>query len=193
MRSLPSIELQGRLVFLRVDFNVPLDDKGNIRDDTRIKASLPTLTYLLNHQARVVVCSHLGRPKGKIDPKLSLKPVADRLSELLGRPVRFAGAVIGPEVESLKNGLRDGEVLLLENVRFQAEETSNDEAFAGQLAKGIDVYVNDAFGSCHRAHASVAAIARQVKICAPGFLLEKEVEYLGRAVHSPQKPDQQGR
>ncbi len=188
MQSLPSLEVRGRTVFVRVDFNVPLDEGGNVRDDTRIKASLPTLAYLLDHGARVVACSHLGRPKGKPDPKLSLKPVADRLSKLLGRPVKFAGAVIGPAVDSLKSGLRAGEVLMLENVRFQAEETANDEAFAGQLARGIDIYVNDAFGSCHRAHASVEAIAHQVKTCAAGFLLEKEVEYLGRAVRSPQKP-----
>ncbi len=188
MRSLQSLQVKGRKVFLRVDFNVPLDDKGNIRDDTRIKASLPTLAYLVNHGARVVVCSHLGRPKGKADPKLSLKPVAGRLSELLGLKVKFAGAVVGPVVEALKNGLQDGEVLLLENVRFQAAETSNDDAFAGQLAQGIDIYINDAFGTCHRAHASVAAIAHQVKICAPGFLLQKEVDYLGRAVRSPQRP-----
>jgi len=188
MRSLQSLEVKGQKVFLRVDFNVPLDESGNIRDDTRIKASLPTLAYLLNNKARVVVCSHLGRPKGKADPKLSLKPVAGRLSELLGRPVKFAGAVVGLEVESLKDGLRDGEVLLLENVRFQAAETSNDDTFAGQLALGIDVYVNDAFGSCHRAHASVAAIARHVKTSAPGFLLEKEIKFLGLAVRSPEKP-----
>ena len=188
MRSLQSLEVKGQKVFLRVDFNVPLDESGNIRDDTRIKASLPTLTYLLNNKARVVVCSHLGRPKGKADPKLSLKPVAGRLSELLGRPVKFAGAVVGPEVESLKSGLRDGEVLLLENVRFRAEETSNDDAFAGQLALGIDVYVNDAFGSCHRAHASVEAIARHVKTSVPGFLLEKEIKFLSLAVRSPEKP-----
>jgi phosphoglycerate kinase len=188
MRSLQSLQVKGRKVFLRVDFNVPLDDKGNIRDDTRLKASLPTLAYLVSHGARVVVCSHLGRPKGKADPKLSLEPVAGRLSELLGLKVKFAGAVVGPEVEALKNGLQDGEVLLLENVRFQAAETSNDDAFAGQLAQGIDIYINDAFGACHRAHASVAAIAHQVKICAPGFLLQKEVDYLVRAVRSPQKP-----
>jgi phosphoglycerate kinase len=188
MRSLSSLEVKGRKVFLRVDFNVPLDDKGNIRDDSRIKASLPTLTYLISNKARVVVCSHLGRPKGKVDPKLSLKPVAGRLSELLGIPVKFAGAVVGPEVEALKNDLQDGEVLLLENVRFQAGETSNDDNFAGQLSQGIDIYINDAFGACHRAHASVVAIARHVKISAPGFLLQKEVDYLSRAVRSPQKP-----
>jgi len=188
MTSLPSLEVKGRTVFLRVDFNVPVDDGGNVRDDTRIKASLPTLNYLLDHGARVVVCSHLGRPKGKPDPKFSLKPVAERLSKLLSRPVKFAGAVVGPEVDSLKSGLKDGEVLMLENVRFQPGETANDEAFAGQLAQGVDLYVNDAFGSCHRAHASVEAIAHKVKTCAAGFLLEKEVEYLGRAVRSPQKP-----
>ncbi len=188
MKSLDEISLDGQLVFARVDFNVPLDDKGGIRDDTRIRATLPTIRYLVGRQARLVLASHLGRPKGKFDPKLSLKPVALRLAELLGQDVVLAPGVVGDEVEGLKAALRPGGVLLLENVRFQAEETANDSAFSEKLAKGIDVFVNDAFGSSHRAHASVVGITAFVKEKAAGYLLQKEVEYLGRAVHSPLKP-----
>ena len=188
MKRLEDIRFAGKMVFLRVDFNVPLTDQGEIRDDTRIRASLPTVNYLLAQKARLVVASHLGRPKGKGDPKLSLRPVARRLGELIGREVVLAPAVIGDEVERLKKGLGDGQALLLENVRFEAQETANDPAFAQKLAQGIDVYVNDAFGACHRAHASVVAITRFVKEKAAGYLLQKEVEYLSRAVHSPEKP-----
>lgn len=188
MNHLKDIQFAGKTVFLRVDFNVPLDDKGEIRDDTRIRASLPTINYLLSHDAKLVIASHLGRPKGKFDPKMSLQPVAKRLGELVGRSVLLAPGVVGDEVEKLKNELEEGQVLLLENVRFQAEETANEPGFAQKLAQGIDVYINDAFGSCHRAHASVVAIARHVKEKASGFLLEKEVEYLRRAIHNPAKP-----
>ena len=188
MKRLEDIALDGKTVFLRVDFNVPLNDQGGIRDDTRIRASLPTINYLFSRKARLVIASHLGRPKGKVDPKLSLRPVAKRLGELLGREVVLAPAVVGDEVESLKKGLRDGQALLLENVRFEAQETTNDAGFAQKLAQGIDVYVNDAFGACHRAHASVVAITQFVKDKAAGCLLQKEVEYLSRAVHSPEKP-----
>lgn len=188
MKSLDQISLDGKLVFARVDFNVPLDGSGAIRDDTRIRATLPTIQYLIDRRARLVLASHLGRPKGKVDPKLSLKPVAGRLAELLGQNVVLAPAVVGDEVEALKAALAPGGVLLLENVRFQAEETANDPAFSEKLAKGIDVYVNDAFGSSHRAHASVVGITAFVKDKAAGFLLRKEVEYLSRAVHSPLKP-----
>jgi len=188
MKRLEDIRFAGKMVFLRVDFNVPLTDQGEIRDDTRIRASLPTVNYLLAQKARLVVASHLGRPKGKGDPKLSLRPVARRLGELIGREVVLAPAVIGDEVERLKKGLGDGQALLLENVRFEAQETANDPAFAQKLAQGIDVYVNDAFGACHRAHASVVAITQFVKEKAAGYLLQKEVEYLSRAVHSPEKP-----
>ncbi|MBN2409798.1 MAG: phosphoglycerate kinase [Candidatus Aminicenantes bacterium] len=188
MKRLEDISFAGKTVFLRVDFNVPLDEQGGIRDDTRIRASLPTIQYLLEKQAGLVVASHLGRPKGKADPKLSLRPVAKRLGELIGKEITLAPAVVGAEVERLKKGLREGQVLLLENIRYEARETSNDAAFAGELARGIDAYVNDAFGACHRAHASVVAIAQFVKEKAAGLLLQKEVEYLGRAVHSPEKP-----
>ena len=188
MKRLEDISFSGKTVFLRVDFNVPLTDQGEIRDDTRIRASLPTIQYLISQKARLVIASHLGRPKGKVDPKLSLRPAAKRLGELIGGEVLLAPAVVGEEVEKLKKGLGVGQVLLLENVRFEAAETANDAGFAQRLAEGIEVFVNDAFGSCHRAHASVAAIAQFVKEKAAGRLLEKEVEYLSRAVHAPEKP-----
>jgi len=188
MKRLADISFSGKKVFLRVDFNVPQTDQGEIRDDTRIRASLPTIKYLLSEKARLVISSHLGRPKGKVDPKLSLRPAARRLAELIGRDVILAPAVVGEEVERLKQGLGDGQALLLENVRFEAAETANDAEFAQKLAQGIDVYVNDAFGSCHRAHASVVAITQFVKEKAAGYLLEKEVKYLGRALYAPEKP-----
>jgi phosphoglycerate kinase len=188
MKTLEDVRVAGKKVFLRVDFNVPLSEQGDVRDDTRIRAALPTINYLINRKARLVVASHLGRPKGQVNPKLSLKPVAKRLSELFGRDVVLAPAVIGDEVEKLRSSLGEGQVLLLENVRFQPEETANDAAFARELAQGIEVYVNDAFGSCHRAHASVVAITQFVKEKAAGYLLQKEIEYLGRAVRSPLKP-----
>jgi phosphoglycerate kinase len=188
MKSLEDVQVAGKKVFLRVDFNVPLDEQGEIRDDTRIRAALPTINYLIDRKVRLVVSSHLGRPKGQFNPKLSLKPAAKRLAEILGREVLLAPGVIGDEVEKLKDSLGEGQLLLLENVRFQPEETANDADFAGKLAQGIDVYVNDAFGSCHRAHASVVAITQFVQEKAAGFLLQKEIEYLSRAVHSPLKP-----
>jgi len=188
MNRLEDIPFAGKTVFLRVDFNVPLNEQGEIRDDTRIRASLPTINYLLQEKARLVICSHLGRPKGKFDPKLSLRPVAKRLGEFIGKEVILAPAVIGDEIEILKKGLQDGQILLLENVRFEAQETANDSGFAQKLAQGVDVYVNDAFGACHRAHASVVAITQFVKAKAAGYLLQKEVEYLSRAIHSPERP-----
>jgi 3-phosphoglycerate kinase len=188
MKRLEDISFAGKTVFLRVDFNVPLTDQGEIRDDTRIRASLPTIQYLLSGKARLVIASHLGRPKGKADPKLSLRPAARRLGELVGREVILAPGVVGEEVEKLKRGLQEGQALMLENVRFEALETANDADFARKMAQGIDVYVNDAFGSCHRAHASVVAIAQFVKEKAAGYLLQKEVDYLGRALTAPERP-----
>ncbi len=188
MKRLEDIEFAGKTVFLRVDFNVPLDDKGGIRDDTRIRAALPTINHLLSQSAKLVIASHLGRPKGQFNPKFSLKPVAERLSQLIDRDVKLAPGVVGNEVEMLKSDLKPGQALLLENVRFQAEETANDASFAQKLARGIDVYVNDAFGACHRAHASVVAIAQCVREKAAGYLLEKEIDYLSRAVRTPEKP-----
>jgi len=188
MRFVEELDVKGKRVFLRVDFNVPLTEQGEIRDDTRIRASLPTITYLLEHGAKLIIASHLGRPKGKIDPKMSLKTAAARLASLIPNKVTQAPDVVGTEVTRLKKELKEGEVLLLENVRFTKAETDNDEAFARQLAEDIDVFVNDAFGSCHRAHASVVAIARFVKEKAAGYLLKKEVDYLRKAVHDPAKP-----
>jgi phosphoglycerate kinase len=188
MKRLEDIPFSGKTVFLRVDFNVPLTEQGEIRDDTRIRASLPTIRYLLSQKARLVICSHLGRPKGKINPGLSLAPVAKRLGELIATEVLLAPAVIGEEVESLKKRLDGGQALLLENVRFEAGETANDGGFAKKLAEGIEIYVNDAFGACHRAHASVVAMTQFIEAKAAGYLLQKEVLYLSRAVHSPEKP-----
>ena len=188
MLSLKDLDPQGKRIFLRVDFNVPLDEEGHIRDDTRIKAALPTIHSLLEQKARLIIASHLGRPKGKFVPELSLKPAAQRLSELLDREVTLAPGVIGDEVRQLKKNLQEGQVLLLENVRFHEEETANDENFARNLAQEVDAYVNDAFGTCHRAHASVVAITRFVDKAVAGLLVEKEVDYLSKVVHSPQKP-----
>ena len=187
MRSLKDISPRGRTVFLRVDFNVPLKE-GVIRDDTRIRASLPTLNHLLDQGARVILASHLGRPKGEFKPELSLQPVAARLGELISAPVSLAPDVIGAEVDRLKEALSPGEVLLLENVRFYKEEKTNDDNFSRELSKGIDIFVNDAFGACHRAHASVVGIPSHVSQCAVGYLVEKELHYLGKAVFSPEKP-----
>ena len=188
MKHLEDLDYRDKTVFLRVDFNVPLDENGNIRNDTRIRASLPTINYLIGHGARLIIASHLGRPKGKPDPKMSLKPAARRLSELISADVFMAPDCIGEDVDRLKKELQPGQVLLLENVRFHLEETANDAEFARTLGQGIDCYVNDAFGSCHRAHASVAAIAQFVKQKAAGYLLDKEVEYLSKAIHAPARP-----
>ncbi|NQT79906.1 MAG: phosphoglycerate kinase [Candidatus Aminicenantes bacterium] len=188
MLSLKDIDCQGKRVFLRVDFNVPLDEEGSIRDDTRIKAALPTINYLLEQKTKLIIASHLGRPKGKYNPKLSLKPVAKRLSELISLQVTLAPDVFGDEVTKLKRELKEGQVLLLENVRFHSEETENDSCFAQHLAQDVDYYVNDAFGACHRAHASVVAITQYVKKSVAGLLVKKEVDYLSKAVFSPEKP-----
>jgi phosphoglycerate kinase len=188
VRSVEELDVKGKRVFLRVDFNVPLTEQGEIRDDTRIRASLPTIKDLLGRGAKLIVASHLGRPKGKVDPKMSLKPASARLAELIPNKVTQAPDVVGPEVARLKKELGEGEVLVLENVRFAKAETDNDGAFARELAEDIDVFVNDAFGSCHRAHASVEAIAKFVPVKAAGYLLKKEVDYLRKAVHTPAKP-----
>ncbi|OGD13962.1 MAG: phosphoglycerate kinase [Candidatus Aminicenantes bacterium RBG_16_63_14] len=188
MNFVTDLDVKGKRVFLRVDFNVPLDENGAIRDDTRIRASLPTISWLLDHGARLIIASHLGRPKGMADPKMSLAPAAKRLAELIPNKVVMAPDVIGDEVRRLKRGLGEGEALLLENVRFYKEEEKNDPGFAGKLAEAIDVFVNDAFGSSHRAHASVVGIADLVPLKAAGYLMKKEVDYLKKAVHTPVKP-----
>jgi phosphoglycerate kinase len=187
-RSVKDLDLKGRRVLMRVDFNVPIKN-GEIKDDTRIRASLPTVQYALEHGARVVVlCSHLGRPKGKPAPEFSLKPVADRLSSLLGRPVAFADDSVGEPARTAVGAAPDGGVVLLENLRFHAEEEKNDPAFAGQLAALADVYVNDAFGSAHRAHASTEGVVRHVKDSAAGLLMAAELDHLGRVLHQPDRP-----
>jgi phosphoglycerate kinase len=188
MRFVEELDVEGRTVFVRVDFNVPLKPGGAIRDETRIKASLPTIRHLMERRSKLVLASHLGRPKGKPDPALSLAPVAKRLSELLGREVAMAPDVAGPAVDALKAALSEGGLLLLENVRFHPGETKNDPELSKQLAAGIDVFVNDAFGSSHRAHASVVGIAGFVPAKGCGYLMRTELEFLGRAVHDPAHP-----
>ncbi len=185
-KTIRDVDVRARKVLVRVDFNVPLQE-GRVGDDTRIQAALPTLRYLLEHDAAVVLMSHLGRPKGKVVPELSLKPVAEHLSRLLGMPVAFAADCVGPEAQQAKEALRPGQVLLLENTRFHPEEKKNDPAFARQLAAGCDLFVNDAFGSSHRAHASVVGVAQYLPAVA-GFLMEKELRYLGQALENPERP-----
>jgi phosphoglycerate kinase len=186
--SIRDLALKGKRLFMRVDFNVPMNDKGEITDDTRIRASMPTIQYALDHGARLILASHLGRPKGKSDPKYSLQPVAARLSKLISKPVGFAPDCVGAEVEKLVAALHDGDILLLENLRFHAEEEKNDPDFAGQLGKLAEVYVNDAFGTAHRAHASTVGITRFLSPSAAGLLMERELEYLGKAVGNPERP-----
>jgi phosphoglycerate kinase len=186
--SIRDLDLQSKRVFVRVDFNVPIKE-GAVEDDTRIRATLPTIQYAVEHNARVILASHLGRPKGERAEKYSLAPVAKHLSTLLAKPVAFADDCIGPTAEANAAALKDGEVLLLENLRFHQEEEKNDEGFAKQLASLSDgVYVNDAFGAAHRAHASTAGITKFVNYAAAGLLMQKELEYLGRVITNPEHP-----
>lgn len=181
------LELQGKRVLIRVDFNVPLDPQGEVADDTRIQAALPTIRYALERGAKVLLISHLGRPKGR-DPKLSLKPVAVHLSRLLQRPVQMAEDTIGEAVQAQVASMVEGDILMLENVRFHPEEEKNDETFSRALAALCDLYVNDAFGTAHRAHASTEGVTKFVPIAACGFLMRKELDYLGRVIASPERP-----
>lgn len=185
--SVDRLDCKGKTVLVRVDYNVPVED-GKVTDDTRIQASLPTVQYLMKQSAKLVLVSHLGRPKAKPDPKFSLKPVAMRLQQLLGQPVAFSSAVIGPEAKAAANALKPGQVLLLENVRFHGEEEKNDAAFAKELASLAQCYVSDAFGTVHRAHASTAGCAQYFPQAAAGFLIAKELEFLGKCVYQPVHP-----
>ena len=186
--SLSSTDLNGKSVLVRVDFNVPLDDNGAITDDTRIRAALPTIRDLLGKGAKVILAAHFGRPRGQVVESLRLTPVAERLGALLGQPVTKTASCIGPEAAAQAAALRSGQVLLLENVRFFKEEEKNDPAFARQLASLAQVYVNDAFGAAHRAHASTAGVTAHLSPCVSGLLMEKELQYLQEAIEQPQRP-----
>jgi phosphoglycerate kinase len=186
--SIRDIELRGKRVFMRVDFNVPLDSTLKITDDTRIVASLPTIKFALERGARLILASHLGRPKGKVVPEMSLKPAAQRLSELLGKKVVMAPDSVGDEVIRLAKALKDGDVMLLENLRFHAGETENDPEFSKSLAATAEVYVNDAFGTAHRAHSSTAGITEFLSPCAAGLLLAKEIDYFDGVIAAPKRP-----
>lgn len=188
IRCIDEIEVVGKRLFIRVDFNVPLGDDGEVKDDTRITAALPTINYALEKGAMVILASHLGRPKEEVVPEMSLAPVARRLSTLLGREVAMAPDCVGAEVESLVAGMNRGDVLLLENLRFHPEETENDPEFARQLARLADIFVNDAFGAAHRAHASIEGVAHHMEVVVCGFLMKKELEYLVHVLASPQRP-----
>jgi phosphoglycerate kinase len=190
LRTIDSLQLAGKRVFIRVDFNVPLDGAGKVTDDARIRAALPTIQHAIKAKAKVILASHLGRPKGKPEDreKLTLEPAAVRLSELLGQDVILADDCVGDGVKKLVRDLKDGQVLLLENLRFHPEEEKNEEGFCRELASLCDVWINDAFGTAHRAHASTAGMAAFVKEKAAGFLIVKEVEYLGKALGNPKRP-----
>ncbi|MFW5936647.1 MAG: phosphoglycerate kinase [Desulfosalsimonas sp.] len=188
MRSIKELNLEGKRVLVRVDFNVPLDEHQNITDDTRIREVLPTLRYILDHKGKLIIMSHMGRPKGKPVEELSLAPVAKRLGRLLEQEVDLAGDCVGPEVEDRVAGLGEAEMILLENLRFHPEEEKNDPDFAKKLAGLADVYINDAFAVSHRAHASVEGVARNCPEAAAGFLLIKELKYFKEALENPRRP-----
>lgn len=186
--TIDNINFRNRKVLLRVDFNVPLDNNQQITDDRRIKAALPTIKKIIGDGGMVIACSHLGRPKGKPVPEMSLLPCAERLQQLLGQEVLFAEDCIGPEASNIINKMTDGQVLLLENLRFHHEETDNDPEFAKKLASLADIYVNDAFGTAHRAHASTEGVTRYFNQSVAGYLIKKELDYLGQALNNPQRP-----
>ncbi|MCK4698430.1 MAG: phosphoglycerate kinase, partial [Dehalococcoidia bacterium] len=187
-KTVRDIDLSGKRVLVRVDLNVPLDEgTGAISDDTRVRAVLPTIRYLIDRKARVILCSHLGRPEGKVVDELRLAPVARRLSEILSSPVEMAMDCIGPQVEEAVGRLKEGEVLLLENLRFHPEEEKNDPGFAQALARLADIYINDAFGTAHRIHASTVGVAEHLPAVA-GFLMEKEIDIMDKALNDPVRP-----
>ena len=187
-KTIRDIEVAGKKVLVRCDFNVPLDSEtGKITDNRRIRAALPTINYLLDNNAKVILCSHLGRPKGEVNPKYSLKPVAEELSKLLNKKVTLAKDVIGEDAEKLTSNMGNGDIILLENVRFHKEEEKNDPEFAKKLASFAEIYVNDAFGTAHRAHSSTAGVADYLPAVS-GFLIEKELEFLGKALENPERP-----
>jgi phosphoglycerate kinase len=187
-KTVKDIEVEGKKVLLRVDFNVPLNiNTGVISDDSRIRASLPTIKYLVDHKAKIIISSHLGRPKGKVVESLRMAPIAQRLSQLMGLPVSVASDCIGPEVESRVETLKEGEILVLENLRFHPEEEANDDGFAWKLARLADIYVNDAFGTAHRAHASTVGVAEYLPAVA-GLLMNKELEVMGKLLHNSEEP-----
>ena len=186
-KTVKDIDLKGKKVFVRCDFNVPMDENQNITDNTRIVAALPTIKYLLEQNCKIILASHLGRPKGEVKPEFSLKPVAKELSKLLGKEVIMANDVIGEDATTKAENLKEGEIMLLENVRFHREETDNDPEFAKKLASMAEVFVNDAFGTAHRAHASTTGIADYIPGVA-GFLIEKELKFLGNAINNPERP-----
>ncbi|MDD5018586.1 MAG: phosphoglycerate kinase [Eubacteriales bacterium] len=186
-KTVKDIDVAGKKVLVRVDFNVPLNDKKEITDETRIVAALPTIEYLLGQNAKIILCSHLGRPKGEFNPEFSLAPVAKRLGKLMGRKVTFASDVIGESAKAAVDAVKEGEIVLLENVRFHKEETENDPKFAKKLAAYADIFVNDAFGAAHRAHASTTGVANYIPAVA-GLLIGKELDFLGGALDNPQRP-----
>lgn len=186
--SIDKVDLKNKNVLVRVDFNVPLDEQLNITDDIRIVSSIPTINKIISDGGKAILMSHLGRPKGKPNPKYSLKPAAVRLGELLKKEVKFAPDCIGDEVKNMIGSMLTGDVVLLENLRFHPEEEKNDPTFAEQLASVADVFINDAFGSAHRAHASTEGVTKFIKVCAAGYLMQKELDYLGSAVSNPVKP-----
>ena len=186
--TIEDVDIKGKRVFIRADFNVPLNGNQNITDDTRIRCTLPTINHAIDEGAKVILCSHLGRPKGKRVEQFSLAPVAKRLRRLLNKEVIFTNDCIGEEVEKIIAKMKAGDVVLLENLRFHAGEESNDEAFSKALARLADVYVNDAFGAAHRSHASIAGVTKYVPVSVAGFLMKKEIEYLEGAVANPVRP-----
>jgi 3-phosphoglycerate kinase len=187
-KSVSDIDVLGKRCLVRVDFNVPLDAEKNVTDDTRLVGALPTVKYLIEKGARVILASHLGRPKGVFNEQLSLAPVAAAFSQLLGKPIRMATEVVGEEVKKMADELRNGEVMMLENTRFVKGEEANDDQLSKQLAELCDVYVNDAFGTAHRAHASTAGVAKYVPVAVGGFLISREIEIMDKALSSPERP-----